>query len=287
MKIITVASESLGTRSMATYVETKDTRIFIDPGVDLAKKRYGLPPHPIEESRKEQHWKEILRRVNKSEVIVITHYHYDHFNLFRDLEAYTDKILLIKNPYENINRSQRNRAKEFLSKVKEYASEIIHADNREFFVGETRILFSKPVFHGNNSKLGYVIEVLIDDGEERFVFTSDVQGPINDNQLSFIIENEPNIVYLDGPITYIYHNESEARGYLEKVFGNIRRILQLESLELLIIDHHLLRDLNWSKIISRYLKQEHKGKILTVAEFTGKPIDLLEAKRAELWANKK
>ena len=46
MKIKPVASDSMGTRSMATYVETKDVKIFIDPGVALGPSRYGLPPHP-------------------------------------------------------------------------------------------------------------------------------------------------------------------------------------------------------------------------------------------------
>jgi len=287
MRIYTIASESVGTRSMATYIETKDTKIIIDPGVDLAKKRYGLPPHPIEKNRKEEHWKEILRRMNKSEIAIITHYHYDHFNPFRNIEAYSGKLLLIKNPIENINRSQKGRAKEFLSRVKKYAEEMIYADNREFFVGNTRILFSKPVFHGKDSALGYVIEVLIDDGDERFIFTSDVQGPVSEDQLNFILENEPNIVYLDGPITYIYHNENEAKNYLDRSFRNILRILSLESLELLIIDHHFLRDLNWSKIESNYLNVELRKKVMTVAEFTGKPIELLEARRIELWRNEK
>ncbi len=287
MKIYTIASESLGTRSMATYIETKDTKIIIDPGVNLAKKRYGLPPHPLEEKRKEEHWRMILEKMNRSEIIIITHYHYDHFNPFRDLEAYSGKSLLIKNPLEKINRSQRERAKDFLRKINKYAEEVIYADNKDFFAGNTRILFSKPVFHGKDSTLGYVIEVLIDDGEKKFLFTSDIQGPINDDQLSFILDNKPNIVYLDGPITYIYHNENEAKGYIDASFRNILRILSLESLELLIIDHHFLRDLNWMRIRDNYLREELRKKVITAAEFAGKPIELLEARRKELWNNEK
>lgn len=287
MKIYTIASESIGTRSMATYVETRDTKIIIDPGVDLAKKRYGLPPHPIERKRKEDHWKEILQLMRKSEIAIITHYHYDHFNPFKDIDAYSGKLLFVKNPLDNINSSQKKRAKDFLSKVKKYTEGIIYADNREFFIGNTRILFSKPVFHGKDSALGYVIEVLIDDGGKKFVFTSDVQGLVREDQLNFILENKPNIVYLDGPITYIYRNENEAKYYLDESFRNISRILSLKSLELLIIDHHLLRDLNWSKIESSYLSEGLRKKVVTVAEFIKKPIELLEAKRIELWKNEK
>ena len=44
MKVLPIASDSLGVRSMATYVETKDCKILIDPSAALGPKRYGLPP---------------------------------------------------------------------------------------------------------------------------------------------------------------------------------------------------------------------------------------------------
>jgi len=36
MKVLPVAFDSFGARSMATYVETKDVKIFIDPAVALS-----------------------------------------------------------------------------------------------------------------------------------------------------------------------------------------------------------------------------------------------------------
>ena len=48
MKIIPISSDSLGVRSMATYIETKDCKILIDPSAALGPKRYGLPPHQKE-----------------------------------------------------------------------------------------------------------------------------------------------------------------------------------------------------------------------------------------------
>src|SRR4030095_12254168 len=44
MKVIPLAAESLGVRSMATYVEVGGTGILIDPGATLAPARFGLPP---------------------------------------------------------------------------------------------------------------------------------------------------------------------------------------------------------------------------------------------------
>lgn len=50
MNIVPLAFDSLGVRSMATFVET-DLRIMIDPGLDLAPLRYGLPPSKTELER--------------------------------------------------------------------------------------------------------------------------------------------------------------------------------------------------------------------------------------------
>ena len=44
MNVVPLAADSLGVRSMATYVECGATRILIDPGATLAPNRYGLPP---------------------------------------------------------------------------------------------------------------------------------------------------------------------------------------------------------------------------------------------------
>ena len=282
MHIKIIASESMGTRSMATYIETKDAKIFIDPGVNLAEKRFGLPPHPIEIEQKERDWNEIVRFIEKSEIVIITHYHYDHFNPSSDPEIFRDKFLLIKHPTENINESQKKRAEEFLRKIKRAPTEIIFADGKELFAGETRILFSKPVFHGKDPTLGYVLEVLIDDGNDRFLFTSDVQGPVREDQVEFILENRPRIIFLDGPGTYLM-NQRVSKEDIERAFNNIASILQQDYIELVVIDHHFLRDANWKRLLTTYVPSSLSTKIKTAAEYVGKPLRLLEANRKKLW----
>ena len=80
MKILPIAFDSLGVRSMATYIETKDIRIFIDPGVSVSPDRFSLPPHKLELDRHREKWEAIKRWVGMSDMIIITHYHYDHHN---------------------------------------------------------------------------------------------------------------------------------------------------------------------------------------------------------------
>jgi predicted metallo-beta-lactamase superfamily hydrolase len=60
VEIIPLAFDSLGVRSMATFVET-DLGIMIDPGLDLAPLRYGLLPSKIELGRE----KELTVKINE------------------------------------------------------------------------------------------------------------------------------------------------------------------------------------------------------------------------------
>ena len=48
MNVIPLAADSLGVRSVATYVECGDTRIVIDPGASLGRSRFTLPPADAE-----------------------------------------------------------------------------------------------------------------------------------------------------------------------------------------------------------------------------------------------
>ena len=283
MEIIPVAFDSLGTRSMATFVETKDTKIFIDPGVSLAPIRYGLPPHALELKKLDEDWEKIVELAKDCDILIVTHYHYDHHSPWENLEIYKNKILLIKHPTEKINFSQKGRAKYFLEQIKNLLKKIEYCDGKEFEFGKTKIKFSQPVFHGSNPKLGYVTEVLIEDSEYKFIHTSDVEGPSQKNQTDFIVENKPNLVFLDGPLSYMIYRFGVEN--LEKSIQNMIKITEECPLESLIVDHHFLRDLKWKEKISKVFEVAEKRnvKVQCIAEFLGKPIEMLEARRKELY----
>ncbi|MGQ9618523.1 MAG: hypothetical protein ACUVUG_06125 [Candidatus Aminicenantia bacterium] len=283
MKIIPLASDSLGTRSMATFVETDGIRILIDPGVALGPFRDGLPPHPEEIKRMNEEWDKIVKYLQNTEIVIITHYHYDHFrpsfaNLFKG------KKLFLKSWEKFINRSQRGRAENFLKLLRNFKVETIQADGKNFEFSDTKLSFSKPVTHGVSQKLGYVIEVFINDGKESFLFTSDVQGPCREEQMDFILEKNPNFIYVDGPLSYLLGRAFEAED-LKNSINNLKKIINITELKQMIIDHHLLRDLKWKEPIDEVLKEaEKKGvKVSTSAEFIGKENQLLEARRKELY----
>ncbi len=265
---------------MATVVETSNLKVFIDPSVALAPRRYGLPPHEKEMERMRELAKEIEEEAMDSDVIIVTHYHYDHFDLGRkiSLSIYKDKDVLIKHPRENINRSQKvERAPLFLKSIEGLPRRLEFADGREFKYGPTTIKFSKAVPHGTNTRLGYVVEVLIESEGERFLFSSDVEGPSLEEQANFIVEADPHIVVIDGPMTYMLGFRYSADS-LNRSIENVSRILDLPSLDLLVMDHHLCRELAFRERLHPI-----SNRFKTAAEASGKANNLLEARRRELY----
>ncbi|MEM4389517.1 MAG: MBL fold metallo-hydrolase [Candidatus Micrarchaeia archaeon] len=281
MKIIPIAFDSLGTRGMATFVETGDCSIMIDPGVSLAPVRYGLPPHSLELKRMEEHWAEIKRLARKADVLIVSHYHYDHHNP-EEPEIYRGKRLLLKHPTENINQSQRGRAAYFLQRLGKLPKKIEWAEGKELVIGKTRVLCSPAVFHGTSPKLGYVVETLVEEGKERFIHTSDVEGPSQAEQSAFVLKHKPQVVFLDGPLTYmIYRFGMHAIGAsVQNMIGFVQ-----EGVETLVVDHHFLRDPHYrERLAPVYAAAEKAGaKVITAAEFARKKVDMLEANRKELY----
>lgn len=284
MKVIPLSFDSMGVRSMATYVETRDVKVLIDPGVSLAPLRYGLPPHRVEIEKMNQDWLRIVEYAMNSQVLIVTHYHYDHHNPNESLKIFTNKVVLVKHPKKNINYSQMRRASYFLSQIEGLPSRIEYADGEDFSFGKTLIRFSKPVYHGVNSKLGYVVETLIDDGESRFVHTSDVEGPSMNDQVEFILNHKPRTVFIDGPMSYMLGYRYSVKS-LEKSIENLLRVIDECPVKELVLDHHLLRELNWSERVKEVIEYgSRRGvRVVNAAEYLGVKPSLLEARRRELY----
>ncbi len=281
-KVLPLAADSMGVRSLATYVET-DQKILIDPGAALGPKRYGLPPSNIE-------MKELTRRIRliksyakKCDVITISHYHYDHY--MPDDNIYSGKKLFIKDPDNKINLSQKKRSHDFLES---FDLNYDISDGKEFQLGKTTLKFSPPVFHGGTSKLGYVIMVDVIYNKFKFIHASDVQGPQTNEATKWIINENPNVLVLSGFPT-IFLGWRLPKSGLERANKNLIKILNDTSVNTIILDHHIARDLNYKKKIASVLAAAEKlGKrVVTAAEFLGNENNFLEARRKELFAKEK
>lgn len=285
MKLKLLAFDSMGTRSMCTLVEAKDAKIMIDPSAALGPRRYGLSPHPIERRRLEEHKRLIRREAEEADLIVVTHYHYDHFPRPGErLSWFKGKRVLLKDPANMINFSQRMRARMFLEEIRKVEAKPEIADSKAIKLGGCEIRFSNPIEHGSNPRLGYVLQVFIRDRGETLIHSSDVEGFVSEAQAKFVLERKPDILICDGPMTYMLGSRfSEAD--LDSSLRNLMEIARGRFLQALVIDHHLLRDLEWRDKVSSLIEYV-KGlgvEVHTAASYMGLREDLLEANRRKLY----
>lgn len=283
MKVVLLAADSLGTRSMASYVETSDCSILIDPGVCLAPNKFGLPPHPVELKALEEQWAQIVKHAKKAEVLIVSHYHYDHYNPRRP-ELYKGKVVLLKHPTEKINASQRARAKEFLKAIEGLPKKLDYCDGKTYKFGKTKLLFSEALPHGLSPKLGYILETFVDDGKLRLLHSSDVEGPALKEQADFILKQKPNFLILDGPLSGML-GFRYPQSALNSSIQNMLAFISSCPLKNFILEHHFLRDPKWQERAAKVLEAaKQKGiKLQTAAEFNGKRTDVLELRRKELF----
>ena len=276
MKVDYVAFDSFGIKSSCTKITTPDCTITLDPGIAIEASSY---PSPLAErfALVERYLPKIKAACRASGIVTVSHYHYDHHN--PDVpELYKDKIVLMKDPKANINKSQRTRAAYFLEKVKPLAKELRIADGNEFEFGSTKIIFSEALWHGvERSRVGKVIMTLVDDGKQRLLHSSDIDGPVIEDYVELIASYRPDIIVLDGAPTYLL-------GYLV-AYRNVRRAIS-NTIELLkkssakiILDHHLLRDYRYRELYAAAFDAAKRlGRTMhTAAEELGKEPDVLRA----------
>ena len=274
MNIIPLAADSLGVRSLSVYVETNDAKICIDPSAALGPMRYGLPPAQEELTALFQYEEKIRLFAKKSDVLVISHYHYDHYA--PDEDFYQGKKVFAKNRKRNINKSQMKRAHAFEKNVVENC-ELIYCDGQSFQIGKTQISFSEAQPHGPpGTRLGYVLMTTIDDGF-RLLHASDVQGPVAKTTAKAILKSAPDLLIMDGPPTYLL-GYIFSRKNLDQAIENLLTIIKEVDCEI-ILDHHLLRDLNYKEKLKEVYE---RGNAKTMAEYLGLENNMLEARRKEL-----
>jgi len=339
--------DSLGAKSACTLVETPDVSVLIDPGAAVMQ-----PSFPASLADKMFWLKEareaIMRASKKCDVIVISHYHHDHY-MDSEMEIYKGKLILAKNPNEYINDTQRMRAYEFynnisktfgkksldtllrkkepksysdpyeelvIAKKRDYGDyaerkrellskgrkwffkrvenwnswelipelkfkncEVRFVDGKTFRFGKTKIEFSKPFFHGiEYARVGWVISTVITYNGERFIHTSDLEGPTIEDQAEWVINKKPKFLILDGPSTYLIPFMLNLIN-LRRAIDNTCRIIRECKPELIIYDHHLPRDRKFKERVKKvYVTAKEEGvNVLTAAEYLGKTPVVLKA----------
>jgi predicted metallo-beta-lactamase superfamily hydrolase len=295
IKVVPIAEESIGVRSMCTYIETSDTKILIDAGASLAPRRDGYPPHPREYQAMAECRKKMEKTAEKADIVTISHYHFDHhtpsytdwFTNWSSAKAakkiYQDKIVLAKSYRSMINASQRRRGWMFKKTGGSHAKKLETADGRTFQFEKTKLKFSEPVFHGSEkSELGWIVMLTIEFADEKVVFASDIQGPIHTPTGTKILAEHPQLLIIGGPPTYLagFRVKDE---HIKQGMQNLNSLI--ENIPTILLEHHTLRDKNWRKltqpIFDTAIAKEHQ--VLTAAEFSGTKNNFLEFRRRELF----
>ncbi len=114
-----VWADSLGAKSFSWLVRC----VLIDPGAAAMHPSYPADPGEKKELRRRA-LQRIAEVVNNARLIIVTHYHYDHYVRPWDPDypgpnPYLGRRLVAKNPNAYINESQRARAEEFYSRLLE------------------------------------------------------------------------------------------------------------------------------------------------------------------------
>jgi predicted metallo-beta-lactamase superfamily hydrolase len=294
IKVVPLAEESFGVRSMCTYVETPDVRILLDAGVSLGPNRFGFPPHPKEYKALEECRRRVAEAADKAEVVTISHYHFDHhtpsytdwcFHWSSEEAArqlYQDKLVLAKSYRDKVNFSQRRRGWVFSKTGGKYAKKLEFADGKTYRFGQTTLKFSNPVFHGpEDSQLGWLLMTTIECEDERFLFSSDVQGPMYAPTLPMILEEKPQLVAIGGPPAYLAGLVKQ-----EDIQVGLQNLEDLvKDVPATILEHHLVREENWRETAKPIFKaaSKHETEVLTAAEFLRKENNFLESRRGFLF----
>lgn len=204
MQIDILGCESFGARSLACAVKTAEKKILIDPGVALARIRYGLLPHPVEVAAAFNIRKRILTEFEGATDIVVSHYHGDHMPMKAEdpyqlpLEALPSLKGIkfwCKGPGKISGLSARRR--EEFSRFLGYPLPVCEG------VSSDSISFSAPVPHGKRYKgFGTVMMTRVSEGDNVFVHSSDIQL-LDRKAVLEILAWKPCIVFASGPPLYL------------------------------------------------------------------------------------
>jgi predicted metallo-beta-lactamase superfamily hydrolase len=118
--------------------------------------------------------------------------------------------------------------------------------------------------------VGWVFYTIVKHENEKFIHSSDLDGHIIEDYTQQIIHENPQVLILDGPMTYMF-------GYLlnrinlNRAVENAAEIVRSTDAERIIYDHHLPRERKFRERTEKVwdTAKEVNKKVMTEAEFLG------------------
>jgi len=230
-----------------------------------------------------------------ADIVTVSHYHHDHFtpsftdttwlasNLREAESIYRDSTIMAKDARSSTNVSQRRRGWIFQGFCRKVNAEVMVADSKSFGYGGTTVRFSGPLPHGEDfGELGSVLATVVESGSEKFIHASDVQGPMSNSVLQFILDERPSAIIIGGPPTYLSGVKASETS-IDRALVNLTEVAR--NVPLVIADHHMLRapdSIRQLSAVSTTVKPLGHS-IMTAADYVGKQPQLLEANRMTLY----
>jgi hypothetical protein len=275
MRVIPLAADSLGVRSMATYLETGSLRLLIDPGASLSPRRFGLPPAPEEEEALGRAIERIEAYAIRASVVTVSHYHADHYRL--EPALYAGRRVWAKDPRRMTDPHQAALGRVFWRTMAPLAT-LTLAEGAVLETSDAVVRWSPPLPHGDDGAgFGFVTAVTVDDGQ-RFVHAADVQGPISAVAAAYLARERPDLLYLSGPPTYLESHVGHPA--IERGLTHLLGLISETGCRV-ILDHYAVRDRRFRE---RLAPAFETGRVVTAAEYLGHAETCLEADRPRLWA---
>ncbi len=165
----------------------------------------------------------------------------------------------------------RWQTEDWVSEARLKDMDIQICDGSSFKNGSTFVRFTEPMFHGIEfDRVGWIVGLTVEHKGRKVMYTSDLQGPSIEDYAQGIIKENPDVLILDGPPTYLF-GYIVNRINLQRAIDNICAILRGTTSKVIIYDHHLLRDARYKeRLASAYtMAGKHKMTLLTAAEWVG------------------
>ena len=177
----------------------------------------------------------------------------------------------------------RRRGWMFRQTAEKRAAKFEIADGRTFEFGRTKVRFPPPVPHGEDeSGLGWVLACVVERSKEKILFAPDVQGPVVPETVKLILEEEPDLLIIGGPPTYL-QGLRIGEEFFQTALRHMEQIVQ--KVPTVVVDHHLLRDEGWHKFLEpvRISAEKSGHRIITAAGLLKREPTALECQRRRLY----
>lgn len=274
-----IAAESLGVRGLCCKVDFAHRCIVIDPGVALGYLRHGLLPHPLQVAIGEQIRVRIIAALERANDVVFSHFHGDHVPL-AEANPYQLSIHDLPSRFQRL-RGWSLSPEGSPAKMAKRFEDLKNLLGRNMQIANGRcdgpLSFSQAVPHGKSgSRFGTVMMTRIDVEGTVFVHASDIQL-LDEQTVDTIIRWRPDIVLAAGPPLYLEQLSKEER---LQAWNNALRLA--DSVDTLILDHHLLRSVDglaWLADLSSSIGK----RVYCAADFESVNRKLFEARRQELY----